>query len=121
MLFKPVILICRMGNFVYYYWRCTSIYRPLYYPFRSLASTCHSSPRLEAVAEHLPHGDTEGPDVAGTGELEEVDALRSTPGYWQLQVHVEVGLYKEQLFIASYYRRHSTCRRHGLIKLVLIL
>ena len=32
--FQP--LTYRMGNFVYQHWRCTSIYRPISYPFRSL-------------------------------------------------------------------------------------
>ena len=34
--FQPLILITRMGNFLYHYWGCTSIYRPLSYPLRSL-------------------------------------------------------------------------------------
>ena len=34
--FQPLILIYRRGNFVYHHWECTSIYRPLSYPFRSL-------------------------------------------------------------------------------------
>ena len=36
--FQPLILIYRSGNFVYYYWGCISIYRPLNYPLRSLSS-----------------------------------------------------------------------------------
>ena len=35
--FQPLILIYRSGNFVYYYWGCISIYRPLNYPLRSLS------------------------------------------------------------------------------------
>ena len=34
-MFKPLIVICSRGNFVYH-WGCTQIYRPLSYPFRSL-------------------------------------------------------------------------------------
>ncbi len=34
--FQPLILIYRRDNIVYYHWGCTSIYRPLSYPFRSL-------------------------------------------------------------------------------------
>jgi len=34
--FQTIIVIYRMGNFVYHHWRCTSIYRPLSYSFRSL-------------------------------------------------------------------------------------
>ncbi len=54
--------------------------------------TCERGPGLESIAEHLPERDPEGPDVAGAGELEEVDALGCAPRYRQLQVHVEVGL-----------------------------
>ena len=31
--FQQIIVIYTRGNFVYYYWRCTSNYRPLSYPF----------------------------------------------------------------------------------------
>ncbi len=34
--FRPLIVIYRWGNFVYRHWECTSIYRPLSYPFWSL-------------------------------------------------------------------------------------
>ena len=34
--FQPLIVIYRRDNFVYHYWRYTSNYRPLSYPFRSL-------------------------------------------------------------------------------------
>ena len=34
--FKPLIVNYRRSNFVYNYWKCTSIYLPLSYPFRSL-------------------------------------------------------------------------------------
>ena len=34
--FLPLILIYWRGNFVCKYWGCTSIYRPLSYPFKSL-------------------------------------------------------------------------------------
>ena len=34
--FQPTFVIYRRGYFVYYHWWCTSIYRPLSYPFRSL-------------------------------------------------------------------------------------
>ena len=34
--FQPLTVICRRGNFVYNHRGCTSIYRPLSYPFRSL-------------------------------------------------------------------------------------
>ena len=34
--FQPLVVIYRRGNFMYQnYWGCTSIYRPLSYPFRS--------------------------------------------------------------------------------------
>ena len=33
---QPLIVIYRMGNFVYHYWGYTSIYRPLPYPLLSL-------------------------------------------------------------------------------------
>ena len=36
-MFWTLILIYRRGNFVYYHWGWTSIYRPLSYPFRSQA------------------------------------------------------------------------------------
>ena len=38
---KPLqllIVICTRCNFVYHLWGCASIYRPLFYPFRSLNS-----------------------------------------------------------------------------------
>ena len=34
---EPIILIHRMGNFVYHHWGCALIYRPLYYPFKTPA------------------------------------------------------------------------------------
>ncbi len=34
--FHPLLVIYRRGNFVYHHQGCTSIYRPLSYPFRSL-------------------------------------------------------------------------------------
>ncbi len=34
-IFQPLIVMYKV-NFVYYYWGCTLIYRPLSYPFRSL-------------------------------------------------------------------------------------
>ena len=34
--FQPLILIYRRGNFVCHDWGCTSIFRPLSYPFKSL-------------------------------------------------------------------------------------
>ena len=34
--FQLLIVIYRKGNFVYHHWRCTSIYRPVSYTFRSL-------------------------------------------------------------------------------------
>ena len=34
--FQKLTIIYKRGNFVYHYWWCTSIYRPLSYPFRSL-------------------------------------------------------------------------------------
>ena len=34
--FQPIIIIYRRGNFVYHLRECTSIYRSLSYPFRSL-------------------------------------------------------------------------------------
>ncbi len=36
--FQPIIVIYRRGNFVYHYWRFTSIYQLLSYPFRSLVN-----------------------------------------------------------------------------------
>ena len=36
--FQSLILIYRRGNFMYHHWGCTSIYWPLSYPFRSLAT-----------------------------------------------------------------------------------
>ena len=36
---QQLILMNRMRNFVYLHWGCTSIYRPLSYPFRSLPHT----------------------------------------------------------------------------------
>ena len=35
--FQPLILIYRRGNFVCHHWGCTFIYRPLPYPFGTLA------------------------------------------------------------------------------------
>ena len=35
---QPIILIYRRGNFVYHHLGCTSIYRPLSYPTRSLTN-----------------------------------------------------------------------------------
>ena len=37
--FQPQIFIYKRDNFVYHYWRCTSIFRPLSYPYRSLLIT----------------------------------------------------------------------------------
>ena len=37
--FQLLIVIYRRSNLVYYYWGCTSIYRPLSYPFRSFSSS----------------------------------------------------------------------------------
>ena len=37
-----------------------------------------------SVAHHLPHHDTEGPDVGAAGELPEGDCLRSGPSDWDL-------------------------------------
>ena len=34
--FQPIIVIYRRGNLVFYHWECTSIYRPLSYPFGPL-------------------------------------------------------------------------------------
>ncbi len=34
--FQPLILIYRRRSFMYPHWGCTSIYPPLFYPFRSL-------------------------------------------------------------------------------------
>ena len=34
--FQPLIVIYRRGNFVYHHWVCTSIYRSLSFPFRSV-------------------------------------------------------------------------------------
>ena len=34
--FQPLIVIYITGHFVYHHWNCSSIYRPLSYPFRSL-------------------------------------------------------------------------------------
>ena len=56
------------------------------------SGTCERCPGLESIAEHLPECDPEGPDIAGAGELEEVDALGGAPGNRQLEVDVEVGL-----------------------------
>ena len=33
---QPLILIYRTGNFLYHHYGCTSVYRPLSYPFKSL-------------------------------------------------------------------------------------
>ena len=46
--FQPLILINRRGNFVYTHWGCTSIYRPLSFPYRSLLyiHSCFSMPML---------------------------------------------------------------------------
>ena len=41
-MFQPLIVIYRRGNYVYHHWVCTSIYWPLSYPFRSLATICFS-------------------------------------------------------------------------------
>ena len=41
--FQPPIVIISRGNFVYLHWKCTLIYRPLTYPFRSLSYSCSSS------------------------------------------------------------------------------
>ena len=38
--FQQLIVIYRLGNFVYNHWGCTSIYRLLSYPFRSLIWIC---------------------------------------------------------------------------------
>ena len=35
-MFQPLIVIYKMGNFVYYHWRFIFNYRPLSYPFRFL-------------------------------------------------------------------------------------
>ncbi len=35
-MFQPLIVIDRMGDFMYHHWGCTSFYRPLSYLFRSL-------------------------------------------------------------------------------------
>ena len=35
-MFQQLIVIYRRDNFVYHHLKCTSIYRPLSYPFRSL-------------------------------------------------------------------------------------
>ena len=37
---QPIVIVCRRGNFVYQNARCTSIYRPLSYPFRYLTMYC---------------------------------------------------------------------------------
>ena len=37
--FRPLIVIYRKVNFEYIDWECTSIYRPLSYPFRYLKIT----------------------------------------------------------------------------------
>ena len=34
--FQLIIIIYKRSNFWYHHWRCTSNYRPLSYPFRSL-------------------------------------------------------------------------------------
>ena len=39
-----------------------------------------ASPGLKAIGEEFPQGNAVRPDVAGWGELEEVDALRGAPG-----------------------------------------
>ena len=36
--FQPLTLFYRRCNFVYHHWGCTSIYRPLSFPFRSVCS-----------------------------------------------------------------------------------
>ena len=37
-MFQQLIVLYKIGNFVYhqYHWGCTSIYRPLSYPFKSV-------------------------------------------------------------------------------------
>ena len=44
-----------------------------------------------SVAHHLPHHDTEGPDVGAAGELPEGDCLRSGPSDWDLASSGGVG------------------------------
>ena len=39
-----LIVIYRRRNFVYHHWRCTSIYRPLSYPFRSMVKPMFTTP-----------------------------------------------------------------------------
>ena len=41
--FQPLIIIYKMGNFVYYHLGCTSIYRPVSYPLRYLIISGHNT------------------------------------------------------------------------------
>ena len=48
--FQPLILIYRIGNFVYQHWGYTSIYRLLSYPFRSLDFFIYVASQLQCVS-----------------------------------------------------------------------
>ena len=53
--FQPLIVIYRIGNFVYPHQRCTSIYEPWSYPFRSLRRQSYLSPFLEQACPSFLH------------------------------------------------------------------
>ena len=52
--FQPLILIYRRGTFVYHHWGCTSIYRPLSFPFRSLQTERHHSTLYHRSMQSIP-------------------------------------------------------------------